>query len=593
MISDLNAQLTRAQADLRALQNARTARFGAPPAETATMPRIGATYHPRRTGVELVFDTVSDTTMPDARTTHANPGSPANTDARVFNPIGPWSEATEYTVTNRGTAVTDGFDLEPVPVLFNRSGSNRRVFTASSPNTAHFPGRGTVYRGLLRHVLDSDTTGSNNNDNRGRNWIYSVSDRLIVQGQDPEPCTGGVYNADTNRQGCGESHIADGKSSAPQSNSGRYNNWDAVPRMTFQYKSGGGFTMGFGGEGVIFGDLERYAAKGGDNCGAGNDEYCDESTTANVEFSFGQPQADPYGQPSTNYWYAEARSPRLPAAAAPDLAAPGDRIPNHEFGRYEMILSAHAGEDRRLAYAAYGLSRFIDYTTTNPRLGRMQVFHYGLDAFADSDGRRPADLTGADKIEGTFRGKTAAWIVTSITKKLPSPDFFNYAPANLYRARGDIELRACIGDSNCTLDNFAGSPLTMNQVAGYIRNLEYAPPEALGRRWSQKEEGGLRIGGDGLEGTDTATPSRAGIELAVTSIGTDGAYSGRAIPRYLDSFRPGTYEGSFYGPTGRGMEAAGTWQVNMTHLMPALDAIIGSFGAICEGDCQPEPAATP
>ena len=582
-IATLTQQLNAARSDLTALRNARTARFGAPPTDTATVPRASTTYHPRRTGAMLVFDTVSDTSMPDARTTNAAaPGdTPALTDARVFNPTGPWGEATEYDVTDRGAAVTDGFDLTPDAVLFNPAGSNRRVFTASSPNTSHFPGRGTVYRGLLRYVdADSNPTGGNPGP---RTWIYGTADRLVVQGLDAEPCSGNA---------CESAGVTDGNGMSTATNAGSYNNWDAPASVTFQYKTSGGFTMGFGGEGVIFGDLERYAAKGGKSCGAGSDEYCDESTTTNVELSFGAPQADPYGQPSTNYWYVQTPSPRLPATAAPDLSVPGDRIANHDMGRYEMILSANAqkddGADRRLAYAAYGLSRFLDFTTSSPRVGRMQTFHYGLDAFADADGRRATELTGNDKIEGTFHGKTAAWIVTSRAKAVQSgPGHFI---ANLFRARADIELRACIGDSNCTLGNFDGAgTLNANQVAGFIRNLEYAHQD-LADFWVQDGTGGVRQASSGLRGT-SGNEHRAGIRLNAAAIMPDGSYSGETNPQWIEGLRNGTYEGSFYGPVGTGMEAAGTWRVGMAIWQQDMDAIIGSFGAICEGDCQP--AASP
>ena len=52
---------------------------------------------------------------------------------------------------------------------------------------------------------------------------------------------------------------------------------------------------------------------------------------------------------------------------------------------------------------------------------------------------------------------------------------------------------------------------------------------------------------------------------------------------------PGTYEGRFYGPAGPGLETAGTWRINMHETQFSMDAIIGSFGAVCEGDCAPSP----
>ena len=362
--------------------------------------------------------------------------------------------------------------------------------------------------------------------------------------------------------------------------------------MTFQYKSSGGFTMGFGGEGVIFSDLERYTAKGGNNCGTGTDEYCDEPNTTNVEISFGAPQADPYGQPDTNYWNIRAPSPRLPGnpaadsqanAVAFDVTQPGDQVAGHDVGRYELFLSNYAGAARRLAYAAYGLFNFADLTSTSQRVGRMQLFHYGLDAFADSDGRRPTDLTGNDVIEGTFRGHTTAWIVTSDTKQSGSVGRFAHIK-NLFRARGDLEIRACIGaaGTSCTIQNFDSSPsaLAVNTVTGSITDLEYAWGNRPGF-WTKSQDGGIEKGG--VLGED----ERASVLLQPATIEVGGAYSGVARPLWIEGAANGTYEGAFYGPAGAGLETAGTWRINMAAWHPEMDAIIGSFGAVCEGTCRP------
>ena len=596
-VTSLQTRLTTAQNSLNEL----TRRFGSLPSwgmpstgRSTALPRVTTTYYPRVKDVAVVFDMDdNDPNNPnrgdDDRTTAwsdvypiHSPPTDSSSDTRVFDPVGSYWEQREYDVSARGDAVTsddDGyFNLEPDAVRYNPTGSNLRVVTATSPNTAHFPGRGTVYRGGLRFVSDNANTGHNTNhpDERHDQWLYHVRHRLIEQGVDPSPAS---------------------PSPIPQSvndNPARWNNWDAKAHMTFQYKRNGGFTMGFGGTGVIFSDLERYAAKGGRGptatgrarasgaaaCGVATD-YCDDPVTANVEISFGAPQADPYNQPNTLYWYVAAQSPRITAAAMPNLRQAGDQIPNHDTGRYELILSNHAGTDaspnRQLAYAAYGLFNFFEQESGY--IARMQTFHYGLDAFADDPGRRPVDLTGNNTIEGTFRGKTAAWIVTS-TAKIQWAGHLHFIQ-NLFRARGDIELRACIGatGTNCGFGDSADDDLTHNRIAGTISNLQYAH---LSRHdfWSESQTGGAR--GPYL-GDRT-------IQLRPTDIKADGTYEGVADVAGLGGARPGHYKGAFYGPAGAGLETAGTWQINMANWeINEMDAIIGSFGAVCEGTCKPEP----
>ena len=525
----------------------------------ASTRRATVTYHPRREGVEVFFQT-------------------------GFDAAGSWGAGTGgaaglYTIDNAGTAVTDGFDLTPDAVLYDPSGRNPRVFSATSPNTNHFPGRGSVYRGDLRYINDDDGTEANTNPNK---WLYRNAHRLVEQGVDPEPADKGASTA---------------------TNAGRWNNWDAEARMTFQHKANGGFTMGFGGTGLIFGDLERYQAGG---CTT-SDVSCNDPVTANVEISFGAPLPDRYGQPNTNFWYVHAVSPRLPgdadandaaSAITPDLDSAGDQVEEHVMGRYEMIQSAHAGADedganRRLSYAAYGLFKFIDFTISEQRVGRMQTFHYGLDAFADEADRRTTDLAADDVIEGTFRGKTAAYIVTSLTKTVQPGRF--HSIGNMFRARGDIELRACIGGSgNCSLMSYAPSPaaLTANQVAGKIDNLEYAYQNDPGH-WTKNDAGGINRASGVFLGTDPNDPevNPPHVELQPAAIGPDGAFSGATEPQNMNGAVAGGYEGAFYGPAGRGMEAAGTWRLNMSPWEDGayMDAIIGSFGATCEGDCQAAP----
>ena len=576
----------------RANDNARTARFGAPPTAGGAPLRLArTTYHPRRSGVTMVFDTSSSTTVDDAR---VSPGR----DARVFNPLGSYRERIEYDVVASGSQVETGPNrfLKPPAVVYDPAGTSRQVFTATSPNTSHFPARGTVFRGALRHILRVDASIRSDGATRStpvpneaythsRRWLYNAKDRLQVQGDDPEPepwlkgPSGGTQNLATNALS--------------------WNNWDASASVTFQYKTNGGLTMGFGGDGLIFSDLERYTAK---TCTT-SEPNCNNPTSVNLEISFGQPQADPFGQPATNYWYVQAPSPRLAGSDTatvadpfePDLASAGNQIDGHDAGRYELILSNNAGvgdngANRRLKYAAYGLFQFIDFATARERVGRMQTFYYGVEAFKAERGRSATALMDDDVIEGTFRGKTAAWVVTSQTKEDWEGGFTPIA--NLFRARGDITLNACIGGTDAcgfgTPDDM-DDDVAASMISGRIDNLEYANQNQPGY-WTQNAGGGIWYAQHVFKGTDADNPPY--IELVASGIDPDGSYGGTAAPRNMtgDTGLNGTYEGRFYGPAGPGLETAGTWRINMHETQLSMDAIIGSFGAVCTaGDCAPSP----
>ena len=561
VIAGLQQRLTAAEAErdvARANLNARTPRFGSPPAAPATR-RASIAYHPRRTGVEMTFNPVS---------------------GHMFSPVpvSNWREGIAYQVPNFGAAVAEGdeefFDLTPDPVVYSRTGGNRRVFAASNPNLSHFPGRGTVFRGHTRRTLDNNNVKTDNpvtGSNTQR--IYQSKHRLVQQGQPHHLFL----------------DIPDGDTRTIEENVDAV---DGVPYTTFQYKPDAGFTMAFGGNGVAFADMERYAIKdhrkdcaaGAAVAAGGGSEFCNDATVANIEISFGEPQASPYDERGTNYWLVQVPSPRLEADTSPDFsvgsqAGQSDRIAGQDLGTYELFLSNYAGAEddahRYLSYAAYGLFKYNGAS----RLGRFSTFHYGVDSFGTGS-PLPTDADGS--FTGTFKGRTRGFIVTSRAPRNRS-GWGNIE--TLYHLRGDLEMTAKIG---VTADG-------NNRVGGKISNLQFAYGNVPGL-WTQSGNAGIPHGIGGWE-----------VRLLETHILENGSYSGIANPcRGSDpatcpsgglGLFSGHYEGAFYGPAGAGMETAGTWwlPVNNADGGETVDGLVGSFGAVCTEHCTPgtPPPASP
>ena len=266
--------------------------------------------------------------------------------------------------------------------------------------------------------------------------------------------------------------------------------------------------------------------------------------------------------------------------------------PVEELGVYNVWLSNYAGLDtgakaddpsddtqRYLQYAAYGLFNFLDYSTTEVSHARMQAFHFGYDAFADEDDRRPADWgTADDPVEATFNGKTTGWMMRE-TKAGGGAGF------DLIRLRGAVELTA-------NLDAGGGGHGT---VEGFMKDFEFLQNGV----WTADTF--YRY----LENEPADAPAVANRGKAVllksADIGADGSFSGVAHAAHngvgygegTNNFAPGQYGGAFYGPRELGeIEAAGHWYLPMaidhptdTSLgdpHPGVGAILGSFGAKSE-----------
>ena len=513
-----------------------------------------------------------------------------------------WGTRIRYTITNYGTASTaTRLAIKQAAVPYAATAGMVIPGASGTPSTTEFPGRGEVFRGI----------GYNHRE-------FTL----------PRQGSYGPTSDDT--------PIAANAIPRIGSGTGLRGNLRGHAISSFQYDADSGLIMKFGAlppdqkpagapagsEGsLIYGDLEALTATARYNCGPDGDQACDEAGTRDLTVSFGAPSRDPTGDPAY-HWTVDVPDPRLTiavgataTAANPATLADADGI----IGRYQALLSNHAGVDdkgtaaaaddseRYLRYAAYGLFQFIDYQTTDDRVGRMQTFHYGFDAFG-AHNRLPAAT--ADSIAATFKGRTMAWLATTHGSGVVG---------GLHRMRGNVTLHACLGGGGCQASDFtapagADKPTAANDFNGAIHDLEITLP---GGAW----------GSGGTAAHPSGRYAFLGDILLDGDITANGAFSGRAVPDSVisDSRRTasdggtrtagadthgytireqvggnrglamnqfwnhGGVEGAFYGPADA-LEAAGTWwlpAVGSDIVNNGVLGMVGSFGAAaCPADAS-------
>lgn len=454
--------------------------------------------------------------------------------------------------------------LEPDPVLYRAA--DKSVVSAD-PHLGHFPARGLIIRSAAAS-LQVNADGRNPDG-----WFAAPLHRLRIQGR-------------RLRRGTGPTDVTP-----------VWGNWNATARTTFRYDRTGGLTMGFGGDGVIFSDLEQYVAKGADcdYLAGAPMEPCDDAVAGDIEISFGAPSGrDPVveaGEPGTYYWRVQGEDPRiLTAANEADAAVKAKQA--EAYADYELVLSNYAGKrtaagaHRFLRHAAYGLSVFIDkiYDVTGAAgsgilPGRTQAFHYGKDAFGT--GRQVSGVES--EITAKFEGRTHGYILRARGGTPPKTNAVNLDVRHT-RIRGDVELTANIGGASPT-----------NTVTGAIENLEHA---IGGGRWTD-EHGSYWYEREWDHDNDGGTAAvklhsvlKGAINLSA-SIDADGAFAGTATPGdFIDGrdrgsgppppavWAAGEFEGGLYGPLDN-LEAAGVWWVPAAWGFRGVEAMVGSFGAVC------------
>ena len=399
-----------------------------------------------------------------------------------------------------------------------------------------------------------------------------------------------------------------------------YSETDAVPVASIQLETNR-VVYKFGGEGVAFHDNQRDFGIGAD-IDAWREDECDtedlggcydwNSYDLSIAWS-GIPGSAPNGEP-TFYWSSRVPLPEDQSETHPNLLQyfSKDR-PVWDLGLYELWVTNYGGLDRGLEpsdaqglrhpdddkpqylkYAAYGM--FV-HTDTLAELassnfpGRVQGFHFGYDAFEDSEDKRTTDIS--TPVTLTFHGRTMA---------LMHQHFNNHNPLRV-DLRADMTLQANIGEG-------------ANTISGEFSNFEKLSPEGV---WVRFDEA-IRI--RNTDGGQTRWDERLVIADKVdyffnhrtypddyteygATINADGSYEAGVYHLYWDgdswerkswSFwssangghvgEASTLNGNLYGPRDElsELETAGYWYIAGDPRKPRWGGIVGSFGAVQQSD---------
>ena len=298
-----------------------------------------------------------------------------------------------------------------------------------------------------------------------------------------------------------------------------------------------------------------------------------------VKVTFGRPSPPPHGYYA---WYWNTRIPLPPGSSAGDanLKAQFDNKFSEirDLGVYELWTTNLARIDKNLenaegppyrrddqalflSHAAYGLFLYNDNLSAFRSVSRLAGYHFGYDAFADSDDARTTDVENA--VSATFKGTTMAQMILHLTGNRTS------RPSRI-DLRGDIELTASIGGSG------GGT------ISGVISGFEMLGPDRIWHPHAavidpQKRERLV------LTGTNYKTRQTSGVFTTANyaadgaTIKADGSYEGGVYLQYYDSADgkwkdkdsmfdtyvkadQSKFGGTFYGPVGddlSGLETAG------------------------------------
>ena len=272
----------------------------------------------RRTGAVLAFDTAGGDIDGEA------------SDTVFFDPHGTPDEQRQYRVTTSGQ-VNPGLDIVARADVLSRSAEPRRLLPASMPpgsdtavvshvagDSRRFPGRGTVFRGGLR---GSAARLVQDGDNLTAGSAAAVKRRLQVQGDASDRETDGTAD---------DAHA--------------WKDWHAAPFTTFRYDAIDGWAMGFGGSGVVFADLARYAAKPEASSSTLAANQDNDDVANNIEITFGARPAGYAGlDPHLAAYYWNLKVPSLRHGTDGALVDGPSKAESARFdgGRYELLLSTY------------------------------------------------------------------------------------------------------------------------------------------------------------------------------------------------------------------------------------------------------------
>lgn len=398
----------RASAELRDAQAIANALAGA---RAPAMPQTGQRFArahatPRRTGAALEFDTAG------------NDIDSAADDAVFFDPHGTPDEQLQYRVQTSGTvnanqdiAARDGVRFRyrvaaPLLPAAIPPSSDTSVISHASADARRFPARGAVFRGGLRGAAARVVQDG---DNLAADEAKAVQRRLQIQGDD----------SDREADGTADDAYA-------------WQDWHAAPFATFRYAGAQGWSMGFGGSGVVFADLMRYAAKpeGASSTLAAN--QANDDVANNIEISFGARPAGYAGlDPHIPAYYWNLKAPSLRRDAAGELVDGPGKAEAERFdgGRYELLLSSYAGKTGEVSAPADGMAYRVvcanGGTTCSPSERRLEItdLEAGLTdqekAAARAEGIRIAQIYADErgKLDPDLHLKHAAYGLFAFTSR--------------------------------------------------------------------------------------------------------------------------------------------------------------------------------
>ncbi len=333
-----------------------------------------------------------------------------------------------------------------------------------------------------------------------------------------------------------------------------------------------------------------------------------------VKVTFGRPSPAPHGH---HAWYWNTRIPLPSGTSASDAnikaAWDVDYVEARDLGSYELWMTNLARVDKNLenaegppytrddearflSHAAYGLLLYNDNISSWKTVGRLTGYHFGYDAFADSDDARTTDIDNA--VSATFRGATMAQMVMHLTGA------GNSQPLRV-DLRGDIELSASIGGTG------GGT------ISGVVSGFEMLGPDGTWHPHAAiidpKKRERLVLAGTNYKTRREAAPNdgvftTGNYAADAAAINADGSYEGGVYLQYYDdsdskwkdktakfdtyvTADESVFRGTFYGPVTddlSGLETAGHWFLSADaacnrgscdNALLRTGPVYGSFGA--------------
>lgn len=365
------------------------------PATPQTGQRFARVHHAaRRTGVALEFEA-------------------------SFRPHGAADAQRQYQVRTSGSANPNlsinarddlryGIGLTVLPAAIPPS-SDAGMVPHASRDSGRFPARGTVFRGGLR---GSAARVIQDGANLAAGSAEAVQRRLQIQGDASDRETDGVAD---------DAHA--------------WRDWHAAPFTTFRYDSAHGWSMGFGGSGVVFADLMRYAAKPEGAASSLAVNQANDDVANNIEITFGDRPAGYAGlDPHLPAFYWNLKTPSLRRDANGALVDGPSKSDTERFdgGRYELLLSSYAGRTAEVFAPPDGKAYRIIRDANNPLLLKLEI--------TDLE----AGLTEASKERVRAAGLEAARIVAEERAKLDPELHLKHAAYGLFAFTSRFEGAASL-----------------------------------------------------------------------------------------------------------------------------------------------------